>query len=85
MAISREEFFRVLTLMRTSENPFHVKDDCILLNAFGTAVEITLESQPDLVIGALRLPSFHVSICLDADKFEAFMAHFDRTFQRGGG
>lgn len=85
MSISREEFCRVLSLMQTSEKPFDVKDERIVFNAFGTEVDITLESQPDLVIGALRLPSFRVTICLEAEKFEAFKAHFDRTFQRGGG
>lgn len=85
MSISREEFLRVLSLMPSANKSVRVQGDCILLNALGQPVQIRLETQPDVIIGALTLPSFRVTICLDIAVFDEFMANFDRTFQRGGG
>lgn len=50
--------------------------------------EIRIESRPDRVIGALRLPVLAVTIDLanrHPERVAEFMHRFDRGFHRGGG
>lgn len=85
MAISREEFIRVLPVVLGPNDRMDVTANSIQLLVDDAIINIRLESKPEVAIASLRLPSLQVQINLHASVSETFMARFNRAFQRGGG
>lgn len=85
MAISREEFIRMLPVALGPNDRMEIIANSIQLLVDDAIVDIHLEPKPEVAIASLRLPSLQVLINLQAPVSETFMARFDRAFQRGGG
>ena len=89
MGYSLEEFNAVLPAAmrdwRVTGGPHHWRVSA----ADGSRVsDIQVESRPDRVIGALRIPVLAVTIDLgntDPERVAEFLQRFDRGFHRGGG
>jgi hypothetical protein len=87
MSISHAEFFRQLVPavagMRLERTPHGLRASagvCVVL--------ITLSEEHRFRIGSLELPSTKVTLegaGFGIQEWEAFLARFDRAFQRGGG
>lgn len=85
MAISRNEFLRVLSAMLRPGECMEVMAYGVRVVAEGAVVDILLQPQPDVAIASLRLPSLLVQIKLQSSITNRFMIRFDHGFQRGGG
>lgn len=82
MSIGREEFFQMLP--GAVELPIVHRGDSVS----GRGWTVSAEVLPALHIALLSLPRLRVQIDFtvrDIDFMAAFMARFDRHFQRGGG
>jgi hypothetical protein len=82
MSIGREEFFQMLP--GAVELPIVHRGDSVS----GRGWTVSAEVLPALHIALLSLPRLRVLIDFtvrDVDFMAAFMARFDRHFQRGGG
>ena len=82
MSLGREEFFRMLP--GAVELPLVHRGD----GAQGRGWVLQVAVQPALNIALLSLPRLRVQIDFpspDPVRMQAFMARFDRHFQRGGG
>lgn len=87
MSITRAEFLRILG---GAYDPAatRVGDDRIAIAVGGGRLDITLRPAGERRIGLIALPVMHVRLELhgyDPDAAAAVLAHFDRSFQRGGG
>ncbi len=82
MSIGREEFFRMLP--GGVGLPIVHRGESVLGRGWALETDVL----PPLNIGLLSLPRLRVRIefaSRDAEMMQAFMARFDRHFQRGGG
>lgn len=87
MGISHAEFFRTLPAA-VEPGSFHVIDNTVCVETPEGAFEIRLSPQAERRIAALRLPVTVVELRFPGwtpSRVEAFLKHFDRCFQRGGG
>ncbi len=87
MGLTRDEFLR--TLPRVVAGQRWHDDGTRLTNVDqDRRIEISLIEQSPRALGALRLPSLLVDlrfVGFTSAQVEAFMARFERCFQRGGG
>lgn len=87
MSISRAEFERCLP-DAVGGVPYVCRGSIYSYSADGHGWRIELEALPDRVIALLRLPRHRVSFRLegyDAPAGAAWIARFQRHYQRGGG
>ena len=87
MGISHAEFFRTLP-SAIEPGSFRVADSTVWIETPRGALQIRLSPQGERRIAALRLPVTVVELSFPGwtkHGVEAFLKHFDRCFQRGGG
>lgn len=88
MSLTREDFFRLLPVA-AGDLPTRVDDLSVELGTAERGVAITLEPlAPRRLSGLLSLPRARVTLVFrgyDETARAAFVAGFDRAFQRGGG
>ncbi|GLH66258.1 hypothetical protein [Geothrix edaphica] len=85
MTLSREEFLRLLP---GAVGPFTEEDGGFRGTDGPLRWRIRLIPLPELRVGRVVLPRYQVEIRLEghtAGQAEAFLARFQRGFQRGGG
>lgn len=87
MGLTHADFFRLLP--RAIDGRDYVRDGVrVTIREGDASVTITLGSQQVRKIALLEIPHADVTLTFDGwdeEAREAFMARFDRAFQRGGG
>lgn len=87
MSISHSEFRRILE--RAFSREFRqVRSDRFEFDNEGGRICINLTQESSARIGVITIPVTTVSLefhAMDQAKAQAFLARFDRAFQRGGG
>lgn len=87
MALDHREFLRSLRpLLQGCE--WRQRGDRVHIHTADGEVVVTLQPTTVQPLGALRLPRTRVELdlrALDDESAAAFMARFERAFQRGGG
>ena len=88
MALTLADFHRSLMALAPTLQ-LHDGQTGVEIDSGGARVSITFEEQPGATLGGLlALPRARVTLALEALDNEArmaFLARFDRAFQRGGG
>jgi hypothetical protein len=87
MGLSRAEFLRSLPAAVTGYD-CSVSGDHVAIRSEVLVLDITLGEAQVRRLGALTLPLMSVAFRFSANdtgEVDAFMARFDRAFQRGGG
>ena len=87
MGISHAEFFRLLPKALDSD-AYTVAGTDISFPGDGRSVHISLGPEGERRIALLHIPTTDVTITFDgydASEVEAFLLHFDHSYQRGGG
>lgn len=87
MGLTHADFWRLLP-RAMGEHPYTVSGNAVQATVAGGQLEITLGPAEERRIALLRLPYSVVSFTftgLDELQQQAFKAHFDLHFQRGGG
>ncbi len=87
MGISHADFFRLLPHAIQSED-YTVDGDDITLAGEGRSLHIFLGPEWERRIALLHIPVTDVTLTFegyDATAIEAFLLHFDHSYQRGGG
>ncbi len=88
MGISHADFYRLLPHALDSE-AYTVQDDVVTFDGDdGRSVHILLGPEWERRIALLHIPVTDVTITFDgydAAGIEAFLLHFDHSYQRGGG
>ena len=87
MGISHAEFFRLLPKALDSDG-YTVAGTDISFPGDGRSVHISLGPEGERRIALLHIPTTDVTITFDgydASEVEAFLLHFDHSYQRGGG
>jgi hypothetical protein len=87
MGLTHDDFWRLLP-RAMGENAYEIQGNSVHAKVHGGSLEITLGDLQVRRIALLRLPfavvSFHFNGIAEQDQ-QAFKAHFDLHFQRGGG
>jgi hypothetical protein len=87
MSLTREEFLRLLPAAVGLET-VTLENDCLVHANASKGWRIGLTRLPDLRLGSVVLPLHRVELAFDGfsqQDIQAFMARFERHFQRGGG
>ena len=87
MGLDHDDFWRLLP-RAAGGHPWHADGDRVRVQVGGGSVEIVLGQTFTRRIALLQLPVTPVTIAwqgLGQEAFRAFLDHFDRHFQRGGG
>ncbi len=87
MGLTHAEFLRTLPAA-LGERPYRVEGDRILIDDQGLPVLIRLLPQGERRIALLRIPITRVEFHFEQHppaRIDAFMTHFARYYQRGGG
>lgn len=87
MSLTREEFLRLLPAAVGLET-VTLENDCVVHANGATRWRIRLTRLPDVRLGSVVLPLHRVELAFDGlshQDIQAFMARFERYFQRGGG
>jgi len=87
MSITRADFLRILG-GAFDKAATRIDGERITIDEGRGRLVITLTAAGGRRIGLIALPVMHVRLELhgyDAEEAESVLAHFDRSFQRGGG
>ncbi len=87
MGLSHAEFFRTLPAA-LGERPYRIDGGTVSIDDQGRTVTIRLAPEQVRRIALLHVPVTHVEFRFDGhapEQIEAFMNHFARYYQRGGG
>lgn len=87
MGITHADFYRLLPHALDSE-AYSVVDDVVTFTGEGRSVHISLAPEWERRIALLHIPVTEVTITFDGYDdagIDAFLLHFDHSYQRGGG
>ena len=87
MSITVAEFLRLLPLAASVGLVSSHETGALVVDGV-RCIQITLTKQPDKAFAALRLPQLEVRLDFDqytTEEKSAFISHFERIYQRGGG
>ena len=88
MGLTRADFFRLLPTVLAGSTDAVVYENTVTIGQGSRAIRIELDEGESRRLGTLKIPVLHVLFRFyghsTADA-EAFLARFDRAFQRGGG
>ena len=88
MGLTRADFFRLLPIVLAGSQHAVLSENTVTIGQGSSTIRIELDEGESRRLGTLKIPVLHVLFRFyghsTADA-EAFLARFDRAFQRGGG